>query len=429
MSEAAVNGTPAELFSEQFAADPYPTYAWLRAHGPVSRVRTPMGFETFMITRYDDARAALADPRLSKDMRLAGPAYLEIFGEASAALDENMLNLDPPDHTRLRRLVSRAFTPRRIEALRPRVETITEELLDRIAPAGEAELMSDFAFPLPVTVICDLLGVPLDDREQFTTWARSMGTAGFDDSGNAEHAERALHTYLTGLISAKRAHPEDDLLSALIAARDDDARLTEVELVSTTFLLLFAGHETTANFLGNALLALLTHPDAYEKVTADPLLVPTAVEELLRFDGSVENATFRFATEDVEYAGITIPKGGIVTIALNAANRDGERFASPDSVDLTRKDNPHLALGHGIHYCLGAPLARMEAQIGIGMLLHRLPNLCLAVPAGKLSWLPAVVPFRGLHELPVWFTPEVTHSRRGLWRQKFSATLAGPASK
>ncbi|WP_067068897.1 cytochrome P450 family protein [Carbonactinospora thermoautotrophica] len=409
-------GPAISMFGPDFHVDPYPTYARLRDEAPVCRVTTPMGFDTWLVTRYEDARAALADPRLSKDMHLAGQKYLEIFGETSAALDENMLNSDPPNHTRLRRLVSKAFTPRRIEALRPRVEEVAEELLDKIAPHGEAELMSDFAFPLPVTIICDLLGVPPQDREAFTGWARSMGTFGFDDSGAAQDAERSLYNYLTRLIERKRAQPEEDMLSALIAARDGEGRLSESELISTAFLLLFAGHETTANFIGNAVLALLLNPEQMRLLLDKPALLPGAIEELLRYDGSVENATFRFAAEDLEIAGTRIPKGSVVTIVLNSANRDPARFTDPDRVDITRAENAHLAFGHGIHYCLGAPLARMEAQIGIGMLLHRLPNLCLAVRPDKLRWLPAAVPFRGLHELPVWFTPEVTHSRKDAWR-------------
>ncbi len=413
-----------ELYGNGFDANPYPAYDLLRSTDPVRRVTTPMGFDTYLITRYDEARAALADPRLSKDMRRAGPAYVEIFGEASAALDENMLNLDPPDHTRLRRLVSKAFTPRRIEGLRSQVIETTELLLDSFAPRGEAELMESFAFPLPVTIICDLLGVPAADRAQFTGWARQMGTAGFDGSGAAEQAERALHAYLTSLVAQKRASRGDDLLCAMIDAQDADSRLTDAELISTTFLLLFAGHETTANFLGNALLAIIQDDTLAKRLVERPQDVDAAVEELLRYDGSVENATFRWAAEEVTYAGTVIPVGSMVTVSLNAANRDPARFARPELVDLDRTDTAHLAFGHGMHYCLGAPLARLEARIGIGMLLQRLPNLCLAVKPEELHWLPSVVPFRGLKELPVWFTPEVTHSRRGRWQSMMDSVDA-----
>ncbi|WP_131786238.1 cytochrome P450 family protein [Protofrankia symbiont of Coriaria ruscifolia] len=410
MSEITQAVPAAELFTPEFRLDPYPTYARLRENSPVCRVQTPR-FETWLVTRYADARAVLSDPRLSKDIDRAGDLYLQVFGEKSVALNRNMLNADPPEHTRLRRLVSQAFTPRRIEALAPRVQQIVDQLLDTIVPAGRAELISEFALPLPMNVICELLGVPAEDREQFfsgTQVIRTQGTAGRsneEDRAAIQEAQQNLYNYLTKLVGNKRDQPSDDLISALIAARDDGGKLSEEELVSTAFLLLFAGHQTTADFIGNAVTALLTNPDQLDLITKNPELLPGAIEELLRFNGSVPVASFRLATEDVEYSGVRIPKGSIVTVVLNAANHDPRHFPDPDSLKVDRTENPHMAFGYGVHYCLGVSLARMEARTAIGTLLRRLPNLTLEVAPEELRWLPAASSFRGLLELPVRFEP------------------------
>lgn len=398
------------LFTPEFSRDPNPTYARLRVEHPICPVTSPR-FNSFFITRYDDVKVALTDPRLSKDLYGPSEAYLKIFCPNSAALNKNMLHSDPPEHTRLRRLVSQAFTPRRVEALRPRTTEVATRLVDAFAPRGAAELMHEFALPLPVTVISELLGVPEAEREGFfelTDVIRTRGQAGRgseEDRSAVQEAQRALADYLGGLIARKREHPADDLLSALVAARDEGSMLSERELVSSAFLLLFAGHQTTADFLGNAVVALLTNPGQLAMLRQEPELLPPAVEELLRFDGSVPVASPRIALEDVEYRGVRIPAGSIVTIVLAAANHDPEHFASSDELELTRHHVSHVAFGHGVRFCLGVSLARMEAEIALGTLLRRLPDLALAVDPEQLRRPPAASPFRGLLELPVTFSP------------------------
>ncbi|ROO59600.1 cytochrome P450 [Micromonospora sp. Llam0] len=399
----------AEFYTDGYAADPYPTYARMRAQCPVRLVASPR-FDSYLITRYDDARAALTDPRLSKDLYGPEGHYLRFFGPNSEGLNKNMLNSDPPEHSRLRRLVSQAFAPRRIEALRPRIGQVVDDLLDKFAPRGEADLMHQFAVPLPMVVICELLGVPKPDHEQVLGWTQVIRTSGSasrppdQERAAVQQVQAQLHEYLTGLVRAKRATPADDMLTALIDACDHGGALTERELVSTAFLLLFAGHQTTADFIGNAMLALLTNPGQYELLRARPELLPAAVEELLRFDGPLPIASPRVATEDVEYDGVRIPRGAAVGVVLNSANRDQDHFTDPDRLDVTSGRGPHLGFGHGVHYCLGVSLARIEARTGVGGLLRRLPDLRLAVPAAELRRLPAASPFRGLLELPVRFT-------------------------
>ena len=399
----------AEIYTPAFRADPYPVYAKLRADSPVIKVRTPR-FDSYLVTRYEDARAALSDPRLSKDLYRAGETYLAVFGEKARQINTNMLNSDPPEHSRLRRLVTQAFTPRRIQALQPRVEDIVESLLDRIAPRGSTEFIGDFALRLPLTVIGDLLGIPPDDHAEIlrgTQVIRTVGTGGRspqEDRAAIAQAQQGLHSYFAGLVAAKRRAPADDLVSSLIAARDEEGRLSEAELVSTAFLLLFAGYQTTSDFLGNAVVALLTNPDQLELLRGEPERLPHAVEELLRFDGSVPVSSFRFATEDLQIGGVPIPQGSIVTVVLSSANHDPAIVEDPDRLDVTRTDVPHMAFGHGIHYCLGTALARMEATIALRRVLTRLPDLRLDIPVEELQWLPAASAFRGLLELPLRFS-------------------------
>ncbi|MEU8265460.1 cytochrome P450 [Micromonospora sp. NPDC048999] len=406
MTDHVVRGS--DIYTDEFAADPYPTFARLRADRPVCPISSPR-FDSYLITRFDDARAALNDPRLSKDLYGPGQHYLRIFGPNSEGLNKNMLNSDPPEHTRLRRIVSQAFAPRRIEALRPRVAQIVDDLLDKVVPQGRIELMHDFAIPLPMTVICELLGVPVADHEQVLGWTQVIRTSGSsrrspqEERAAVQEAQLRLHHYLADLVRAKRTRPADDMISALIDACDQDGALAEPELVTTTFLLLFAGHQTTADFIGNAMLALLTHPDQLELLRTTPRLLPSAIEELLRFDGPLPVASPRITTDDVEYQGVCIPRGSVVGVVLNSANHDPAHFADPDQLDVRRVRGPHLGFGHGVHYCLGVSLARMEAQLGIAALLRRLPGLRLAVPLTEVRRLPAASPFRGLLELPVTF--------------------------
>jgi cytochrome P450 len=389
-----------------FVADPYPFYRRLREGGPVRRAVTVRGLEAWLVTRYDDAREALADPRLSSDLRGAtDPRLLEQLpsAERTSAM-RSMIRLDPPDHTRLRRLVSKAFTARRVAELEPRVQEIADRLLDAVLPAGRADLIEDFALPLPVTVISELLGVPLTDRDRFQEWTNVM-LAQHPDRPDLEAMDRAwrqMWSYLEDLLAAKRTDPADDLLGALITARDREQRLDEGELVAMAFLLLVAGYVTTVNLIGNGMAALLAHPGQLKLLRDDPGLLPGAVEEFLRYDGPVNPGILRIAAEDLEIGGVRIPRGATVIIATAIADRDPAEFPDPDRLDAARPANAHLAFGHGIHYCLGAPLARLEGRIAIGTALRRLDDLGLAVPYGELPR--QVAGLRGLRHLPVTFT-------------------------
>jgi cytochrome P450 len=388
-----------EYLGAEYFQDPYAVHARLRAQRPVTPVVMPGGMPAWMITGYAEARAALADPRLSKHMPGWRPEPDSIF----AALDLHMLNSDPPDHARLRRLVNKAFTPRRVEQLRPRIAAIATGLLDAMADRSEVDLLASFAFPLPITVICELLGVPAVDRDDFRTWSATVVSDTSAPEVFQAHAT-AMLSYFTALLAAKRREPCDDLLSALIAARDEGDRLSENELMSMAFLLLVAGHETTVNLIASGMLALLLHPVELARLRADPALIGGAVEELLRYVNPVNNATFRCAAEPVEIAGVRISGGDPVLVALSGADRDPSRFADPDRLDLGRDSPGHLAFGHGIHYCLGAPLARLEAEIAFSGLLARFGALRLAVPPGSLRWRPSTL-IHGLEALPVRLGP------------------------
>lgn len=389
-----------------FVADPFPLYRQLREAGPVRRAVIAGGVEAFLVTRYEDGLAALSDPRLSSDIRDATDRRLmdQLPEFERESMMSNMLRSDPPDHTRLRRLVSKAFTARRVAGLRPRIQEIADRLLDELAPAGRAELVAEYALPLPVTVISELLGVPVDDQYDFQRWTDDMLLRGekMPDPVVVNEAWQKMRAYLTHLLDAKRARPEDDLLSALISARDEERRLSEDELISMTFLLLVAGYITTVNLIGGGITALLAHPDQLELLRNDPGLLPGAIEEFLRYDGPVSPGIARFAREDVEIAGVSVPRGATVLIASAIADRDPERYSDPDRLDVARRDIGHLAFGHGIHYCLGAPLARLEGEIAIGTALHRLTDLNLAVPPSELAWRPGGL--RGPVRLPVTFT-------------------------
>ncbi|QTE02943.1 cytochrome P450 family protein [Streptomyces cyanogenus] len=390
-----------------FLADPFPLYRQLREDGPVRRAVIAGGLDAWLVTRYEDGLAALSDPRLSSDVRdAADPRLIELLPAFEReSMTSNMLRSDPPDHTRLRRLVSKAFTARRVAELRPRIQEITDRLLDAVVPAGRAELVADFALPLPVTVISELLGVPVDDRHDFQRWTDAMVLRGerMPDPAVVNEAWQRMRAYVTAHLEAKRARPGDDLLSALISAHDEEQRLSQDELIAMTFLLLVAGYITTVNLIGGGIAALLAHPDQLTLLRDHPELLPDAVEEFLRYDGPVNPGIARFAREDVEIAGVRVPRGATVLIASAIADRDPGRFPDPDRLDVTRRDNGHLAFGHGIHYCLGAPLARLEGQIAIGTALRRLPDLALAVPPTELTWRPGGL--RGPAQLPVMFTP------------------------
>ncbi|MFC7220728.1 cytochrome P450 [Streptomyces polyrhachis] len=399
---------PPDLFSWEFAADPYPTYAWLREHAPVHRTKLPSGVGAWLVTRYADARQALADPRLSKNpVHHAEPGKTGIPGERSAGLMTHLLNIDPPDHTRLRRLVSKAFTPRRTAEFAPRVQELTDQLIDSFAEKGSADLIHEFAFPLPIYAICDLLGVPAEDQDDFRDWAGMMIRHGGGPRGGVARSVKKMRAYLAELIHRKRENLGDDLISGLIKASDHGDHLTENEATAMCFVLLFAGFETTINLLGNSVYTLLRNPVRLARfreslAAGETGLLETGVEELLRYDGPVELATWRYATTGLTIGGQDIPVGDPVLVVLAAANRDPARFEEPDTLDLTRRDNQHLGYGHGIHYCLGAPLARLEGQTGLRTLLTRLPDLQLAVAPSELRWRGGLI-MRGLRELPVRF--------------------------
>jgi len=393
-------------FDQATVDDPYPLYARLRDEAPVQPVTMADGRPAWLVTGYDAARQVLSDARLTKDIaRLeasrpgAAPA-----GLLHPLLAHHMLASDPPDHTRLRKLVSHAFTHTRVEALRPRVQAICDELLDALddASGDPVDLVDGFAFPLPIIVICELLGVPVEDRDRLRALIVAMFASPMAPANDpqAQAAADEIAAYLRGVIDERRRNPGDDLFSGLIAARDGGDRLAEAELLSTAWLLVVAGHETTVNLIGNGTVALLRHPDLWARLRADPSLVPAAVEELLRYNPPVHHTTFRMTTEPIELGGVTIPAHEQVLVLLASAGRDPARFAGPDELDLTRAERGHLAFGYGIHFCLGAPLARLEGEIAFTSLLARFPDLGLAVPPTELHWSNRLV-LRSLRALPV----------------------------
>jgi cytochrome P450 len=375
-------------------------YTQLRDTEPVTRVVLPSGHPAWLVTRYDDVRAVLSDPRFSRYLLYPGAPCLIEPGDFSTG-ERSILNLDPPDHTRLRRLAAKAFTARRIEGMRARVEEITEELLDAIsARTPPVDLIEELAFPLPTAVICELLGVPYEDRADFRAWSTTI-VAPFQSGPEAVAAAmRECARFMSELIERKRRDPGADLLTALIEARDEDDRLTEPELVDLMAQLLLAGHETTVSLIASAVVLLARHPDQLAAVRADSTLVRSAVEEVLRYESPAEAALLRVATADVSVGGVTIRKGEGVLAHTGSANFDEARFANPAAFDITRRDNPHLGFGHGAHFCFGAPLARLEAQVALSALLRRFPDLRLAVSPDEVQWRPPLS-VRGPTAVPV----------------------------
>jgi pimeloyl-[acyl-carrier protein] synthase len=361
----------------KFLADPYPAYHRLRAEDPVHQ--SPLGF--WVLTRYDDVVATLRDPRCVKEP-LAALVAARFGATVPPGVGLSMLDRDPPDHTRLRSLVSKAFTPRVVEGLRPRIQQIVDRLIARAQAAGSMDLIEEFAYPIPVNVICELLGVPVEDHDQFKGWsldiARGLDSVLLPPDSEVPRrsvaARHAMGDYFRRLIAERRASPRSDLLSALIAAEEAGEKLTEEELLATCILLLIAGHETTVNLIGNGTLALLRHPGELRRLRETPGLIVNAVEELLRYDGPVQR-TARVPAIDITIGGRTIGKGEMVMPFIGAADRDPSQFPDPDRLDLGRADNRHIAFGWGIHFCLGAPLARVEGQIAIDTLVRRLPKL------------------------------------------------------
>lgn len=392
MNEITMN----DLLAQETKRNPHAFYAHLRSTEPLFYVKE---MNSWLLTTYEDALWLLKDPRFIKDGRKVaqmgnGPDSIQ---ETSMHM-RNMLMVDPPDHTRLRSLVSKTFTPRMIEQLRPRIQEITDELLDAVQEQGQMDLIPAFAYPLPITVISEMLGIPVAERQQFRRWTQAIVNM---QEERAQELQGMLD-YIQKLLEEKRKHPANDLISGLVQVEEHGDQLSEIELVSMIFLLIVAGHETTANLLGNGTLALLQHPDQLQQLQRDPALIPNAVEELLRYTAPVSLSDERWANEDITRHGKLIRKGEMVLAALISANADSHHFHDSEMLDILRSENQHLAFGKGIHFCLGAPLARLEGQIAFSTLLRRLPNLRLAGDPEQLTWN-AHPMLRGLKSLPVTF--------------------------
>ena len=405
------------LVASEFKDQQYPLFTRLRAENAIHKISLPEDREGWLITRYEDAEIILKDRRFIKDIRKSlSPAQIaesygwllepgkELSEDADPTMTLTVLNVDPPNHTRLRALINLSFTPRFVERWRERIQAIVDELLDRVAAKGEMELINEFAFPLPMTVITEMLGIPAKDHPRFREWSSITVEAVGNPQAMREIRGKLLEfrAYLLELIQEKRKQAGTDLISRLVQAELEGDILTESEMVNMVVLLLIAGHETTANLIGNGMLALLEHPDQRERLQQDPTLINTAIEELLRYYSPLNVATQRWAAEDIELHGVQIRRGDYIVMSLCSANRDTEIFPDAVKLDITREENHHLAFGKGIHYCLGAPLARLEGQIAINTLLARFPNLRLKVDRTSLVWRPGAL-MLGLRALPLKF--------------------------
>jgi len=401
--------TQVDVTNAKFKANPFPFYAQLRAEAPVFPVTVsmPTRQRAWLVTRYSDVLDVLKDARFAKNPRSAmSPEQLKKrpwVPSMFKSLEQNMLDLDSPDHTRLRALVHKAFTQRLIEQMRDQIQVLTNELLDAAQPKGGMDLIADFALPLPLTIIGRILGVPAEDNHKFHRWTKTLLSAETNKYYFVVIPSLIRFMgYLKKLIKNRRAYPKDDLVTALVQAKDGSDQLSGDEVLAMIFLLLVAGHETTVNLIGSGSLALLEHPDQLEKLRSEPAVIKPAIEELLRFVCPVEMATERYAREDITIAGTTIPRGELVLAVIGSANRDANYFDNPDSLDVTRENNKHLAFGQGVHYCLGAPLARLEGQVAISTLVQRMPNLLLSIAPDRLRWRGGII-LRGLEALPVSF--------------------------
>lgn len=390
------------IWDMSIRANPQPLYDEMRQNDPVFCGIGPLTKRKFwFFTRYDDCVSVLKDQRFGKEFdKHLSPEQVneQPVDNAFSVINRHMLNLDPPDHTRLRSLVHKAFTPRMVQNLQPRIQDVADELLLAMQDKTETNLLEDFAFPLPITVIAEMLGIPASDRAQFRSWTQALLFGAGDQ--NTQTALMNFLTYMNEKIDAVTVNPQEDVLSGLVQAEEGGDKLDREELLSMIFLLLVAGHETTVNLIGNGTLALIQHPEEKQKLINDPTLIKTAIEEILRWNGPVEIPTMRWAFEDVEVGGTVIPKGNLVMPILLAANRDPAVFESPNRFDITRTLNKHIAFGAGIHYCLGAPLARMEGTIAINALLKAFPNIDLAVETEQLQWNENLL-LHGMKALPV----------------------------
>ncbi|KAA2247173.1 cytochrome P450 [Solihabitans fulvus] len=403
MSASAADDDAPPLHGADFDRDPSTAYRWLQQHSPMHRIEFP-GLTAWLVTRYEDAVAALSDPLLAKDPARASAQWrssgMGLPYDHRASLVNSLINTDPPDHTRMRRVLGAAFSPRRMRELRGTAQQVTDTLLDRVAEhGGRADLIADLAYPLPIAIICDLLGVPESDRELLHSQAMVIDSAGPDSHAEIAAATDALDAFVADLVARKTADPGQDLLSDLVAQRAT-GQLSTNEVTSTAFLLLIAGHETTVAGIGNALFALLTHPELASRVRADATVVPAVVEESLRYDSPVRNATWRFPVTDTVVAGQHVRAGDPILVSVAAANRDPSVFPTPEEFDPGRDTGRHLAFGHGPHTCIGAALARMETEIAVTSVLTRFPALALVEPVEALTWWPSPI-MRGLFRLPV----------------------------
>ncbi|MFI9722203.1 cytochrome P450 [Streptomyces sp. NPDC052396] len=410
---------PVPLYGPDYKRDPYPLYARLREAGPIHRVLFPSGVRAWLVTGHAAAQRTLADPRLGKNHARGNDrwrAKASIMPEPQhSQLQVHLLHQDPPQHTVMRRLITDAFAPRRVERLRPRFEAMAEQLLDAIPEeAPTVDLVRCFAARFPFQVLAEVIGLPPHLAARFRReWGGVVAPVGPDDPGRPAYEAllRGLQEYIAEVVADRRAAPGDGLLSRLVTARDE-GELTPQELDSMIFQLLVAGQEPVTNQITTALVALLRRPDALRRLRDEPERMPAAVEELLRLDSAFELTTWRFLTEDAELHGTRVPAGDSVIVSLCAANRDPERFPDPDTLDLDRAQGPHLAFGHGVHFCPGAALARIELQVALGALLRRLPGLRLAVSEDELPWIPAVLG-RGVSRLPVAFDRSACPHLRG----------------
>jgi cytochrome P450 len=395
---------------DQFLQQPHVILAQLREWSPVPLVRFPDGEEGRLVTRYGDVKMVTFDPRIGRDLdvieeveraraaRHLGPRAGDETQVDYGWMLRSLLYMDPPDHTRLRKLVSKAFTPRAIEQLRPRIEAIAGGLLDRMAGAAPVDLVAEFAVPLPMTAISELLGVPDEDRPDFWAWSHVLNSSSPDADRPA--AFRVAADYLDALAERKRSNPGNDLMSHMVMASEDRDQLSRKEVIAMALLMLLAGHDTTANLIANGVLAFLSNPGQLDLLRADPALLPNAVEEILRYDCPVNISTVRYTLEPIELSGVRIPAGELLYISVLSANRDARQYDAPDTFDINRSTDGHLGMGHGIHYCLGAPLARMEGQIALGQLFERFPRLRLAAAPETLTYRASTL-MHGPTSLPV----------------------------
>ncbi|ANN15973.1 cytochrome [Amycolatopsis orientalis] len=376
------------VLGDDFVQDAHSVGAKLRDSAPIRPVVLPSGMPVWLVTGYEEARAVAADPRFSSHRVYDRMHRMALGDDEESPFSEdfamNLLNLDPPDHTRLRKLVARTFTGRTVESLRPRVEQIADELLDAMMGRDSVELLESYAYPLPIRVITELLGVPFEDHDEFTAWSKTMVDGGATEEAGA--ATMRMAGYLHSLVAAKRENPGDDLLSQLVHEGEDGERLSSSELIAVSVVLLIGGFETTVNLISGGVLSLSRNPGQLALLRADRSLMPTAIEEFLRHETPNILSSPRYTTEEVEIAGVVIPAGGFVMVSWLAANRDPARFAAPDRLDITRPRGGHLAFGHGIHFCLGAPLARMEGEIAFGRLLDRFADIEVLSAVEDLRW-------------------------------------------